>query len=254
MPIRVGNKIYNTVQERLIAAHGDKAQPEGIENVSTTVETVGAGAVVVRATVTFSDGRSFSGMSLARFDATSGADRTNPIECAETSAVGRCLAFAGYYGTDDGLAGAEEIRTARQVAAHLDRAPQPTPIHSEAPPWPNSSAPAEPPPPRQTASGDADKWGDPPPTENQQKALAALARKVGGVVPAGLTRSTASDLIGRWSQEVATAPRLIGNAWFASGNESTTCSKPRSRRMSAPLLGGQTGEGRYTPERGVSDA
>jgi hypothetical protein len=110
-----GGKLYATVQERLVAAHGEDAKPAGIVAIKTSVaDALSGGQTVVQAEVTFTDGRIFTGMSLARFDATRGADATNPIECAETSAVGRALAFAGYYGSDDGLAGAEEVRDARR--------------------------------------------------------------------------------------------------------------------------------------------
>lgn len=118
MPVNVGRgKQYATVQERLSAAHGEKAQPVGIQGILTEPVSLPApvGAVVViRATVTFEDGRQFTGISEAQFDATSGADKTNPVEVAETSAVGRALAMAGYYGSEDGIAGAEEVRQAQR--------------------------------------------------------------------------------------------------------------------------------------------
>lgn len=113
VPMR-GNKLYSTVQERLEVAHGETAQPVGIQSIVTDALALTATVVVLRATVTFTDGRAFTGISEAQFDATSGADKTNPIEVAETSAVGRALAFAGYYGSADGIAGAEEVRQAQR--------------------------------------------------------------------------------------------------------------------------------------------
>lgn len=124
MPVKIGKKLYATVQERLTAAHGDAILPEGIASIISDVRPAGE-AVVVISTVTFTDGRAFTGISQARFDATSGADATNPLECAETSAVGRALAMAGYFGTDDGLAGAEEVRAAQRV--QTGRPPQTAP-------------------------------------------------------------------------------------------------------------------------------
>lgn len=121
MPVNVGRgKQYRTVQERLEAAHGEKAQPVGINCIHTELRSMpgpSGPVVVITAAVTFEDGRVFTGISEAQFDATSGADKTNPIEVAETSAVGRALAFAGYYGSDDGIAGAEEVRRAQQRQA-----------------------------------------------------------------------------------------------------------------------------------------
>lgn len=112
MPVPMkGGKQYATVQERLQAAHGEAIRPVEIEQITTSAEMVGPAAIVV-AHVTFKDGRHFSGISQVQFDATSGAEKTNPVEVAETSAVGRALAMAGYFGSDDGIAGAEEMRAA----------------------------------------------------------------------------------------------------------------------------------------------
>lgn len=158
VPMR-GGKLYSTVNERLEAAHGETAQPSGIKSVCTEICPAGQ-VTVVRATVTFADERVFVGMSEIKFDATSGADKDAPVECAETSAVGRALAFAGYYGSDTGLAGAEEVRTATLRQEHRERgpgtatngaarvnadlrsqtSPRPAPVVHE--PWPQADAPA----------------------------------------------------------------------------------------------------------------
>jgi hypothetical protein len=117
MPVRMkGNKLYRTVNERLTDAHGDDISPVGIQSIISDAIAVGP-AVVVRSTVTFTGGRSFTGISLANFAATSGAEATNPIETAETSAVGRALAMAGYFGSDTGIAGAEEMKQAERIQA-----------------------------------------------------------------------------------------------------------------------------------------
>ena len=123
MPVKMrGDKMYATVNERLEAAHGDAGQPSGIKSVLTEVCPAGP-VTIVRATVTFADERVFVGMSEIKFDATSGADKDAPVECAETSAVGRALAFAGYYGSENGLAGAEEVRSATLRQEHRERVP-----------------------------------------------------------------------------------------------------------------------------------
>ncbi|HXI16509.1 MAG TPA: hypothetical protein VNM48_09060, partial [Chloroflexota bacterium] len=118
MPVQMkGGRAYSTVQERLTAAHGETARPEGIASIVTALQSLpsSSGPVVFAvATVTFTDGRTFTGISEAQFDATSGADKTNPVEVADTSAVGRALSMAGFYGSDDGLAGAEEVRGAER--------------------------------------------------------------------------------------------------------------------------------------------
>ncbi|HXI16862.1 MAG TPA: hypothetical protein VNM48_10850 [Chloroflexota bacterium] len=118
MPVSMrGGRSYSTVQERLTAAHGETARPEGIASIVTALQSLpsSSGPVVFAvATITFTDGRTFTGISEAQFDATSGADKTNPVEVAETSSVGRALSMAGFYGSDDGLAGAEEVRDAQR--------------------------------------------------------------------------------------------------------------------------------------------
>jgi hypothetical protein len=210
MPVRMrGNKMYLTVHERLAAAHGEQAQPRGIASITTEAFAVGP-AVLVRATVTFTDGRVFTGLSQAQFDATTGADATNPTECAETSAVGRALAFAGYPGSEDGLAGAEEVAQAQRREAQLERAraagPRSVPPRVEqggageaddgyrpaAPsdpvaPWPEVR------PPRTGGGG-----GTGPATDTQRTAVRTLSQSLGRPAPADLdtwTRERAGQTI-----------------------------------------------------------
>lgn len=118
MPVPMkGGKLYATVIERLRSAHGDGAQPVGIAAIETqpiSLPTVHGALIVVKATVTFKDGSVFTGLAEVPLDATSGAEKTNPVEVGETSAVGRALANAGYFGSDEGLAGAEEMREAQR--------------------------------------------------------------------------------------------------------------------------------------------
>jgi len=130
MPVNLRGKAYATVQERLAAAHGDTAQPAGIRSIETEIVAT-APLLIVRAIVTFEDGRRFTGLSEAKLDAAANsADGTNPVECGETSAVGRALAFAGYYGSDQGIAGAEEMRTADR-ARTARPGPPPAPANAK---------------------------------------------------------------------------------------------------------------------------
>lgn len=119
MPVEIHGVEYATVAERLVLAHGGAEQgmpPVGIQSVETQAFEVG-GMVVCRALVTFKDGRTFTGMSLVKLDSRSPAERDAPLETCETSAVGRALAFAGYPGSEKGLAGAEELHLAQQRAS-----------------------------------------------------------------------------------------------------------------------------------------
>lgn len=121
MTVSIKGVAYETVHARLDAAHDTGARPKGIKGIATSPMEV-AGRIVVCATVTFEDGREFSGISEAKLDATSGADRDAPIECAETSAVGRALANAGYFGSG-GLASQDEIRSAQSRGARFGQRP-----------------------------------------------------------------------------------------------------------------------------------
>ena len=116
MPVDIRGKTYWTVAERLKLAEGEEfVPPVGIKSIITSVEAAG-NIVVARAHVTFTDGREFTGHSMVNTSATSPAERDAPLETAETSALGRALAFAGYYGSPEGIAGAEEIAMAQARA------------------------------------------------------------------------------------------------------------------------------------------
>lgn len=213
MPVSIKGKQYFTVAERLALAYGGKEfqKPVGIKSVLTEVVATQP-LLIVRATVTFDDGRSSSGLSEAQLDAPpNSADGTNPVECAETSAVGRALAFIGYHGSDTGLAGAEEMRSAlsrRQARGVPDEEAVARGFPPEPPDEDDGAFPAEierdtarmrerPPVTTQPNGAADDRWGNPPPSDAQQRALYALGKKTGASIPKGLTRQMASDLIGR---------------------------------------------------------
>lgn len=84
-----------------------------MQSIETVTEAV-AHMILVRATVVFQDGRRFQGSSMVNLDARSPAERSSPLETCETSAIGRALAFAGYFGSPEGIAGAEELALAQQ--------------------------------------------------------------------------------------------------------------------------------------------
>lgn len=126
MPVEIGNKLYFTVAERLKEADAREQPRKGIARIVTDVQEVG-GMVVVMATVCFEDGFVSTGHAVVKADSRSPAERDAPLETAETSAVGRALAFAGYHGSPEGLAGAEEIELARRRAeARATAQPQQT--------------------------------------------------------------------------------------------------------------------------------
>lgn len=109
MPVEIHGKQYNTVAERITSA-GDNLL--GVET-----EILFNDPVVIKATITvqkitgsketeITHACRFTGISSA--NPSKSIEKENPYEVAETSAVGRALAFAGYE-TTNGIASAEEM-------------------------------------------------------------------------------------------------------------------------------------------------
>ena len=114
MPVDIHGKTYWTVAERLNLANGEGYEPPKIV-VKTFTELLAIGNLAyVRATVTFAGAQEYTGLAMLNMDARSPAEKNAPLETAETSAIGRALAFAGYYGSPEGIAGAEEILLAQE--------------------------------------------------------------------------------------------------------------------------------------------
>lgn len=91
MPINIHGKEYFTVAERLQQAH------EANDLSSVNTEVLSHDPVAIKATIVTTEG-TFTGISAA--DPTKSIEKKSPYEVAETSAVGRALAFAGYAGTE----------------------------------------------------------------------------------------------------------------------------------------------------------
>ncbi len=106
--MQIRGRPYATVWHRAQAAHGSLIRPTEIASTVSRYVTNGDYSVVV-VTVTFLDGRVFEGSSEITRGGGGGAQATSPVETAETSAYGRALAMAGWYGSGDGLAGYEEV-------------------------------------------------------------------------------------------------------------------------------------------------
>ena len=109
MTVQDENGTYVTVAER----HRE-ALP-GVEGIQTTISNI-AGMWISHTVLTMTDGRSFTGNAEVTRGYGTGPQATSPVECAETSSVGRALAFAGFFGSASGIAGIEAVRIAESRA------------------------------------------------------------------------------------------------------------------------------------------
>lgn len=104
MSIEIHGKQYITVAERLQLLHASTKPFEIVESAPVQM----GDKWVWRCTVLI-DGKRYMGSAEVHFNAKPGsADATDPMACAETSAIGRALGFAGY-GAIESIASADEI-------------------------------------------------------------------------------------------------------------------------------------------------
>jgi len=111
MPVKIKDKMYVTVAERVRAIH-DEGKP-----FSLVSEVLSHNPVVVKSTLVCERG-TFTGISYANINKV--LEKQSPYEVAETSAVGRALGFAGY-GLVDDIATADEMKK-----AGVSPSPEPT--------------------------------------------------------------------------------------------------------------------------------
>ena len=111
MAINIHGKMYKEVAERVNEAHktGDL--------LSVETEVLNDVPVVIKAKITTKKG-TFTGISAA--NPAKAIEKISPYEVAETSAVGRALAFAGYAGV--AIASHDELVKAGAVDS--DEAPE----------------------------------------------------------------------------------------------------------------------------------
>jgi hypothetical protein len=102
MPVMIHGKEYKTVAERVGEAHESTDLLEVITEVLFLEPQI-----MVKATIKTKIG-TFTGISAA--DPSKSIESKTPVEVAETSAVGRALAFAGYAGSE--IASADEMNKA----------------------------------------------------------------------------------------------------------------------------------------------
>jgi hypothetical protein len=100
--VKIHGREYVTVAERVAAAHG-----QGLQSVTSELLHYGE-QIVVKATVTLADGRTFTGHAEER-RGSEGIAGESPLEVAETSAVGRALGYAGFGLATGSVASADEV-------------------------------------------------------------------------------------------------------------------------------------------------
>lgn len=106
--VTIKGRPYVTVAERVRLAHA--ATDGGYSMLASEIVTLAAAPdrAWVRVTILV-DGQQYIGTSEVKLTAKPGtADGDSPLECAETSALGRALGFAGI-GLLDSIASAEEV-------------------------------------------------------------------------------------------------------------------------------------------------
>lgn len=111
-------KDYVEVNERVRIVHELKKEFEVIESAPFQIGDRCIWRVVVKV-----DGKQYIGNAEAKLNAPKNTpDGTNPFECAETSALGRALAFAGL-GTVESIASYDEIARSQPFTATIEAAP-----------------------------------------------------------------------------------------------------------------------------------
>ncbi len=109
---QIHGKDYVEVATRVNAVHEAEKDFEVLSSEPFTIGDRVIWRVVIRV-----DGRIYTANAEAKLDAPKNTpDGTNPFECAETSALGRALAFAGF-GSVERIASYDEIARSRAGAA-----------------------------------------------------------------------------------------------------------------------------------------
>ena len=105
-----------------------------------------------------------------------GADLTNPLENAETSAVGRALGMAGFgLIPGSGVASADEVQRAKAEGGELAAPPQTGDAPPQPPKFSQASAPVI---PSGQVGGDGEETDDASLTEGQKRDLQAKRRRI----------------------------------------------------------------------------
>jgi hypothetical protein len=136
--VNIRGKNYVEVAERVRLVHDQKREFELIESEPFSVADRWLWRVKILV-----DGKAYKGNAEVKLNAPKNTpDGTNPFECAETSALGRALAFAGL-GTVESIASFDEVYRAMQTQEASQQAVRPN-IQASTPPAPRNLRPAAP--------------------------------------------------------------------------------------------------------------
>ena len=111
--VKIHGKEYRTVGKRIADFRADKPDYE----ISTEVLSA-AELVLVKATIKDPDGKVIATGHAEELRGSTNINKTSALENAETSAVGRCLAFLGMGGTE--IASADEVVNAQKQSTEKD--------------------------------------------------------------------------------------------------------------------------------------
>lgn len=120
--VKIHGKQYRTVARR-VADFRSKHPPSSGWAIDTKIEQLGDGSAIVRASIISPEGRPVATALAQDAAGDSSRHKTSWLEIAETSAVGRALAFFSVETMGDELqvASAEEVQNARRAADELER-------------------------------------------------------------------------------------------------------------------------------------
>ena len=93
--VNIHGKEYETVASRLKRFQEDT---KGAYSLNTEVISIQGGFASVKCTIEYGD-KKVTGLAMEEITS-KGINSTSALECAETSAVGRALAHAGYFGSE----------------------------------------------------------------------------------------------------------------------------------------------------------
>jgi hypothetical protein len=107
MPIKIHNKDYKTVAERVNEFRG---QHQNLLSIETEIVKFEAEDCIIRAVIRDENGRVLATGLAHEVKGSTNINKTSHVENCETSAIGRALAALGFAGTE--YASADEVSTA----------------------------------------------------------------------------------------------------------------------------------------------